>query len=775
MTRAMIRDFLLGARLAFAGGRNGWTRTAMTAVGIGIGVALLLAATAVPAMSQARADRTAARSDLLTGEPVSERAGDALLIAEANTEFRGLPIYGRIVRPDGPNAPRPPGVPALPRAGELVVSPALARLLASSDGKLLAERFPARVVGTIAAEGLSGPGEYAFYLGSDTLDPARNGSVTRIDHFGDIAAVEPLHPILMILIVIGFVILLLPVVVFVGAAVRFGGEQRDRRLAALRLVGADRHMVRRIAAGEALLGAALGLALGAALLLLGRQFVGRITLWDISVFPADVRPDPVLATLLVLVVPVLSVGLALLALRGLVAEPLGVVRQSGGTRRRVWWRLALPALGAVLLYPLVGRLDSSGGSVNAYQVAAGTLLLLAGVTTLLPWLVESVVRRLGGGSLAWQLAVRRLQLDSGTAARLISGVAVAVAGAIALQVVFLSAQTTFTTATGQDERRAQILVQVSGDDVVAERINPRFLATPGVRSTFGLTTTGLTIPAEAGGEPTSSILTLTDCAGLREVAVIDRCADGDAFVVESPTESGNAPPPVPRPGQRVRLGGGSTGDAAQWTVPTGLRTVVGRAAPDGHVGQGLYVTPGALGPARPARQTLSIYVGIDPADPDAVERVRNTAAAVSPLTETLTLSGQKQSTRFSTIRRGLFAGVLVTLLLIGVSLLVTTLEQLRERRRVLAVLVAFGTRRAVIGRSVLWQTAVPMALGLALAIGIGTGLGALLLSISSAPVRFDWTSIAAFSGAGAAVVLLVTALSLPALNRLMRAEGLRGE
>lgn len=35
--------------------------------------------------------------------------------------------------------------------------------------------------------------------------------------------------------------------------------------------------------------------------------------------------------------------------------------------------------------------------------------------------------------------------------------------------------------------------------------------------------------------------------------------------------------------------------------------------------------------------------------------------------------------------------------------IVVSLEQLRERRRVLAVLVAFGTRRTTLATSVLWR------------------------------------------------------------------------
>ena len=75
---------------------------------------------------------------------------------------------------------------------------------------------------------------------------------------------------------------LLPVAVFTAAAVRFGGESRDRRLAAVRLVGADSRMTHRIAAGEALLSAALGTVVGAVLFLAGRQFVEGITLSGIK-------------------------------------------------------------------------------------------------------------------------------------------------------------------------------------------------------------------------------------------------------------------------------------------------------------------------------------------------------------------------------------------------------------------------------------------------------------------------------------------------------------
>ena len=40
--RVWARDLGLGARFAFGGGREGWTRTLLTGLGVGLGVALLL-------------------------------------------------------------------------------------------------------------------------------------------------------------------------------------------------------------------------------------------------------------------------------------------------------------------------------------------------------------------------------------------------------------------------------------------------------------------------------------------------------------------------------------------------------------------------------------------------------------------------------------------------------------------------------------------------------------------------------------------------------------
>ncbi|MBC2900755.1 ABC transporter permease [Streptomyces cupreus] len=770
------RDLALGVRFAFAGGREGWTRALLTAVGVGLGVALLLLTTAIPNALAARDDRSNARTDITYGSATAPKADDTLLVADADTRFRGEDVRGRTLEPEGPRAPLPPGVSEFPAAGEMVVSPALKRLLESDGGRLLRERLPDRIVGTIGDSGLVGSADLTFYRGGEGLERYVDGSqVTRIDRFGDPNPYrEKTDPVLILLILVVFVALLMPVAVFIAAAVRFGGERRDRRLAALRLVGSDGRMTRRIAAGEALAGALLGLVFGTVFFLIGRQIAGSVELFRFSVFPHDLNPSPALALLVAVAVPAAAVLVTLLALRGVVIEPLGVVRTAKPARRRLWWRLLLPLAGLAMLYPMI-RQGNDDGDFNQYLVIGGVMLLLVGVTALLPWVVETVVARLGGGGIAWQLAVRRLQLSSGTAARLVNGVAVAVAGAIALQMLFAGVEDDYTKDTGYDVTKAQMQVTVGGGvevDGAAERLR----RTEGVRRVVAHSEGWL---GDKRLDPAkSAAVTVGDCTALRELADLRSCRDGDVFAVRG-AEYDTDTPQLAVPGKTLYLDPGYEGSApgreVAWKVPAEIREVDSRKDLSGMERGGFLLTPKALPEAAAPAMVGRAYIGLDPSVSDAREQVRNTAAALGPLMYASDWSATEQSDRYASIRTGLFVGAVCVLVLIGASLLVSQLEQLRDRKKLLSALVAFGTRRRTLSLSVLWQTAIPITLGLLLASTVGLTLGAVLLRMTATPVRVDWGSLLSMTGAAAGVVLAVTLLSLPPLLRLMRPDGLRTE
>ncbi|BCJ36755.1 membrane protein [Actinocatenispora thailandica] len=758
--RRLVRDLALGSRLVLGGGPTAWLRLTLTAVGVGLGVALLLLATAAPTILAGHRQRSDARDVVYSDGPATART---LLVHQASDVYRGHPVYGMLVQPDGADPSVPPGLSRLPGPGEMVVSPALRRLLAGPDGAELRSRYRSRVVGTIGDAGLSGPREYAFYLGSDRL----TGRGERIARFGSEHRSQPLDPTLMLLTVVGITVLLVPVTVFIATAVRFGSAARDRQQAALRLVGADRAMTRRIASAEALLGALAGLVVGAVLFAAGRQLVEFVTFDGVSIFGSDIRPQPVLAALVAVALPVAAVAITLITLRRVVAEPLGVVRHAAGRRRRVWWRLVLAVLGLALL-AVAGLGPARTSGLQLQFVGAGVLVLLAGAAVLLPWLVEFVVRRLRAGGVSRQLAVRRLQLDGGTAARAVTGITVAVAGAIALQTLFAGVSHGYVHSTGQDPSRMQVVIEGTVPMTGAERagLATKLRHTDGVRQVRAYGSVAL---ASTDDPQLYWQAVVADCTTLRVFAALDDCTDGDAFGVRD-TEIR-----APRPGEPVQLA--DSGHGARLHLPAELRTVRARTDPTGSTRAGVLLTPAAARrlPVFGGRLPTAGFVATDPAVRYAYDHVVTTTIRVDPTASVFSLNATTVDTRFGTVQRGLLLGATAVLLVIGASLLTTVLEQLRSRRGPLAVLSAFGARRSTLTISVLWQTAIPMFLGLLLAVATGLVLGAVLLHLSHASIWFDATGILGLTGAAAAVVTLVTLLSVPALWRMMRPEAMRTE
>ncbi|MER5947162.1 FtsX-like permease family protein [Streptomyces sp. NPDC001904] len=770
---SFLRDLALGMRFAVSCGREGWIRTLLTAVGVALGVAVLLGAASVPTFMQERNARGDTRLPGVGVDRVLKPGDDTMLSASASSDYRGEFISGSLLRPEGAHPPVPPGVDKLPGPGEMVVSPALKKLLDSPDGKLLKERYDYRVVGTIHPAGLDNPFELYLYAGSDTL--TYGTSTARLDHYGMSYDRPALDPSLIVLIVLACVVLLVPVAIFIATAVRFGGERRDRRLAALRLVGADARTTRRTAAGEALFGTLLGLVLGVVLFLAGRQLLGVVEIWRLSAFPSDFSPVPALAVLVLVAVPVSAVAVTVFALRSVTIEPLGVVRGGRTRSRRLWWRLVVPVVGAVLL--LTSGSASSLGRFGVFQTATGIVLTLIGLVLVLPWLVEAVVHRLRGGPVPWQLAVRRLQLHSTGASRAVAGITIAVAGGIALQMYVGGIDGNFSESTGQDPTRAQI--GTSADVTsgrTAEHIVREFAATKGVRQVIGTIDSSMTA---VGTKPDSVAshtvpLSVGSCATLRELAKLPSCKDGDVFRATGSDFPDNeeALSKDAKPGARLVIDDVAT--KAHWTVPENARTVPARRAPDGNHYGGILATPSTVDVRDLANGMVSTQIRLDPNVPDAAEYVRNTAYRIDPTMNVNQYRTVEINDEYAAIRRGLFSAAALTMTLIAASLLVSQIEQLRDRRRLLSILVAYGTRRSTLAWSVLWQTAIPVALGMAVAIGGGLALGTLMLRMAGSPVA-DWLAFLPLAGVGLAAIAAVTLLSLPPLYRLMRPEGLRTE
>ncbi|MFD3608318.1 FtsX-like permease family protein [Streptomyces atroolivaceus] len=168
-------------------------------------------------------------------------------------------------------------------------------------------------------------------------------------------------------VVLTLVLLLVPVLGFLGQCARIGAVHRHRRMAGMRLAGASPAQVRRIAAVESafacLAGSSAGFAAFAVLLAV-----------------AGHTPPPVAwagFVAVVLAVPVVAASVSVFALRHVVASPLDHVRRTGPDRGR---RAALGVVLAAALIAVAGLLllFPGGKGVTPFALLVLGLVLLTG-------------------------------------------------------------------------------------------------------------------------------------------------------------------------------------------------------------------------------------------------------------------------------------------------------------------------------------------------------------------------------------------------------------
>jgi hypothetical protein len=777
-----VSDLALGVRLAVGGGRTSLARFALSTIGITLAVAVLLIAASVGNMMAERDHRM----NLYFANIEQIDGVDPVLHVPESTTFRGETVEMHYVHPTGPNPPELPGVRDVPAAGEVYLSPRLAELLRSDEGELLRPRFADYTeVGEVGKLGVREPGNLVAWIGTSD-DFAESDWYQEVYVFGSDELSGSLGGELLAIVLVGAVVLLLPVLIFVSSASRIAGAERDRRLSALRLVGSGSRQVRRIAAAESLVSALAGLVLGAAVFLVARQYAEDIELFGTSVYTSDIVPNPLLVLLIVLLIPGLAVFTALIALRRTIIEPLGVVRQSKPVRRRAWWRFAMIIAGVVLLLTQLGARE--GDDLWSIAVAAGATLLLVGVPVLLPWLIERVVGRIQGGPTSWQLAIRRLQLDSGTAARVVGGVAVVLAGAIALQTVLMTVEGDLDFDPMATEER-QPTIDITVGEELADPVAAELSESPGVREAYVIRTAIASKPGDTSNEY-DQYLQVMDCAAAEASGTLKNCVDGEIYEIP------NSDAPAQRsiePGERLEFRDYPQSTefdqtdyevVGNWIVPDEVNRVVpdevNRVEDYNRFATGIIVTPGALGDTTLPADWSMIYADVEPGiTSDQLEGLRNVVAPyqwrVSMYSYNTVEEFTDEQEEFLAIRNGLYVGSVFTLMLAGVSLLVLALEHIRERRRPLAVLAASGVPRSVLGRSLLWQIALPIAVGVVVALATGIGLAALIMQLTNEGLAIDWVGVSALTAGALLLSLLVSALTLPFLRSATRLTALRAE
>jgi hypothetical protein len=422
--------FRLGLRLAVAGGRESLLRLGVTAFGVAVGVVLLLLCLTGQSAEQGRAERSGWQS---ADSATPAAAPDPALFLTVTDYHEGTAMIRGYVAALGPRPPVPPGLERLPGPGEVAVSPAMRRLLVSTPDDELDDRYPGRVTATIGDEGLAHPDQLVALIGRtpDQLGEVTSGSLYTVRGFGSLPSGYAFYQGIRVLLLLGAVLLLVPVVIFIVMTTRVAAAHRERRLAAIRLVGATRLQAAVVAAVETGLGAVAGTALGWVGYEAGRRILAAtLTFQGARFFLDDVVVAPWLLALVLVGVPLLAMLTTVVALSRVQAGPLATSRH--GRRPPPSARRALPLAagigGLLAAAPLRRVVDAETGQTLDNLAPLFLILTIIGFVTIGPWLcmlagrgIARVSRRVPG-----LIAARRIASDPSATFRAVSVVVLAV-------------------------------------------------------------------------------------------------------------------------------------------------------------------------------------------------------------------------------------------------------------------------------------------------------------------------------------------------------------
>jgi hypothetical protein len=755
----------LGLRLSLGSGRWGLVRTALMGSGAALGCLVVLGCLGAVSVASAQLERAEARAPVYlpddgTGN-FAAMPGD-LRVIEIDDAIGSRPLRRIAVGGASADSPRPPGISALPAPGEAILSPALARLVRTDDRAR--DRFPQRVTGTVGREGLVAPDELLAYVGvaADDADLASGrppvttfgGPIGEWFPYGQALTGPDVFTPGRATAAAFALFVLVPFGVFLATCARLSAAARDRRIAALRLLGVSARQAAWVNAVETGAVAACGAVLGTVLFLVLAPASQGWRIGRLHWYAADISVPPGWLALVLGATVGYAVVVGVLATRNALVDPLGVRRHAPPRAPRIW---RLVPLSAGLGLAVLGANWSVAEPRTRFLLTVGGLLVTGlGLVPALPLLSHALagaIRRLPRTPVWLDLATARLRHSPATAPRLVASIAVA---------VYVAGVALITTAlvTGQgdqpgrepSDRDTVFNLTTSDPTVLAELRRAPGLQVIDVRS----------MPVTVGGVTRSVIV--ADCAdylGMHRLPVGESCVDGRSYLVEDPFQ------PAPRErfeavteeGVRIPSPTVTLHPEARHGISQGGIMLVTRDAPV-LAGHGL---PEAQSPMIVARDRASI----EPA-----------ARLVSARTPAGHLDG------YLGAHRGLDTDLLVTMLVAGLAVSVglgigsfaaASLDRTIERRRDNATLAVVGVRPGLLAACEVGAAALPLAVGLALATSSTVVVASAVAEVLELGqgVLLGWVAPILWLSLGALVVGLVLVAVPARLAQRITAEDLR--
>lgn len=745
----MIRDGALGMRLAGAGGRAGLIRMMLMATGSAAAVVVVLTSfglARVVDQQDSRAQHIAAN----VAASVDSGGPNAIFIADS---WDGREMRRVVLASDLDDVPTPPGLERLPKAGEVMMSPALEKLAASEP--LVDARYPQVRGPRIESDGLIAPDQLLAYTGAtaDQLGPYSS----RVESFGNPSASSRLDPRAARTIALLITLLLIaPVIMFMAVCGRLSANSRTQRLAALRLLGLTRRRTQLVNATEIGITAAAGSVTGWLLWTAWIRLQPEARIGVFAWYSTDIGLPPLqqIATIAGLVM--LSVTVAAIASRDAIANP-SRTRRDRSSRHVSPWRLAPLVAGGVVLVVAHRR---AGGTATDFKAwiplfGLGLTLTALGLVMAAPIAATMVGRFMMRSSRPpWLLAGSRLRHDPSATSRVVAALAVALFAAGIAQIV----------AAALDEFDAE------NKSSVPPVVNLNVLGPPTSALTYEMVSS-LTSPLMAFriGSPTNQLdAVAATCTQLRIATnrPLTDCRDGQIQLVESAGPDNLASVPLEGHANDVA----AALDYSQ--LPAAGKEPVDLWIPfvDGFFTPAVVVPPG-LAPTT----STSYYIPIsaDRYDPQALTTALAAQTPTAFWNPLITAVDRLDTPR---LYRGIIAAGTIGALIIGAAALcVAAIANATEDRTRLRALSAIGANPASIRHSIVLQTA-PVSLGLLVTAATAALVGgSAYLQFGYENVAIPFRALGSLVGFSIAAAAFASVLAAAAATRLNRDEIVRQE
>ena len=624
-----------------------------------------------------------------------------------------------------------------PRPGEYYLSKALADAVAEYPEDNILARFGknTKYLGVIPSEYTASPDALMIVRGASAEEVAESDAFTKSQgqpsYFADVYRTDAnglksdakIDPVAVIVFGVGGTILLFPIVIFVSVATQLGAAQREKRYAALRLIGATKRQVGRVLMLESLLASVVGVIIG-----LGVFWLLQAPLQDFKMDGMRFNPsDLALTGTQYALIIGLTLGLTTFVnwrrMRRAQISPLGVSRSVEKVKKLRAWRALVPALGIAFFAWLSSKpgrdwLDANKESaIPMLLLTAALLLVMFGLILAGGWLTNklSLLAARWANNASVLIAGKRTAVHSRTIFRSVSGVVLALfAGSFYLTATSgiegLNAQAVKDNGFSQLKRGTAIVIGRSLPGGMAEQLQQKSYIT--------------------------------------SVATIYPREDGDAIRCQDLAKyTEHTCPNNARPDQFALL----NFDAP---VVKNVSLINDKVDTNG----------------------VKEYLVTLKSDND-IEKLRTLVTAKAnqyDLTYAVSGTDSKKPHINPTIREFAdlaYVGIGVTLFVAVASLIVSTIGGLMERRRSLYTLRLGGMRLAQLKRLVMVESVAPLLTTSILSCGFGVWTGAVFTSTFSTTLKPVLTpTYFAIVGIGLAAAIIGIYLILPMVDKLTRAE-----